>query len=103
MKALCYRELSDFVEMMRLLRYPEEEVSKAIAHESAHLNKARELGYEAEYCIIITDPATLKTRPAIHYYGDRIPSEDDLRKILSAPSDPSDWDMKRLKALEGSV
>jgi hypothetical protein len=100
MKVKQYIHLSDFVRDLRFFGLPEDELPGIIAHEKAHYNQAIDLGYQAEYCIIFTDATQLKFRPSIHICGDRKPSEDDLKKILSAPDDPSDWDNEKLNSLE---
>ncbi|MDP2947600.1 MAG: hypothetical protein Q8N88_05790 [Nanoarchaeota archaeon] len=100
MKGITYKGLSEFIEGLRLFGLPKNQFPEVIAHEKAHLNRARELGYQAEYCIIITDPNRLTFRPSIHIYGDLKPSDNDMKKILSAPSNPSDWDATRLNSLE---
>jgi len=98
-KVKFYEEISDFRKDLYIFGFPEEEVLDIIKHESAHLNKARELGYRADYCIVFSNPAKCIFRPSIHVYKGQNLSDSDLQKIISAVEDPSHRDTEKLSSL----
>ena len=99
-KVLFYNGIEDFTKELYRLGLPEALVQETIKHESAHLNKARELGYRADYCITFPTGDINDFRPAIKIHNSQDLTNEDLSKILSAVNDPSDRDVERLKSLE---
>lgn len=98
-KVLFYHSVEEFKKELYRLRLPMALVEEDVGHETAHLNKARELGYRADYCIVFSDVVKLKFRPAIHVYEGQNLTDSDLQKIISVVGDPSDRDTEKLKSL----
>ncbi|MCF7900549.1 hypothetical protein K9K77_03500 [Candidatus Babeliales bacterium] len=99
-RVLFYNGVKDFEKDLYRLGLPKSLVDEHIDHESAHLNKARELGYKADYCITFPTGDPNNFRPAIKIHNSQDLTNEDLMKILSAVNDPSDKDIERLKSLE---
>jgi len=99
-KVLFYKGIKDFTKDLYRLGLSEALVNETIEHETAHLNKARELGYRADYCITFPTGDINNFIPAIKIHNSQDLTDEDLKKILSAVNDPSERDEKRLKSLE---
>lgn len=102
-KVKIYRNLSAMVKDLKIFRTPESEISEIVRHEKAHYNKAVELGYKPQYCLVFSNIEQLKFRPSIRIAENKNLSDSDLKKILMAPKDPSDRDLRRLAYLEGLI
>jgi len=99
-KVLFYQTAKDFEKELYRLGLPELLVNQEVRHETAHLNKAKELGYRADFCITFPTGDPNNFRPAIHVYAGQNLSDEDLKKILLAVDNPSDKDEEKLKSLE---
>jgi hypothetical protein len=63
-----------------------------IAHEKAHFNRARELGYDAKYWVEFMGSSTIILLSSGVYVSERMPSPEHKVLIALAPENPSERD-----------
>ncbi|MDP2947598.1 MAG: hypothetical protein Q8N88_05780 [Nanoarchaeota archaeon] len=96
-----YRSEQEFIKALDNLGLSPNQINEILEHEKAHLKKARELGYEADFGI--RQKGDNCQSPMIVIYNFDKVLKEDLIKIISAPSDLSEGDVNQLKSLEDSV
>ncbi|MDP2947599.1 MAG: hypothetical protein Q8N88_05785 [Nanoarchaeota archaeon] len=99
--AIIFDDEKGLVAILEYFYIPSEEIRELMIHERAHYEKARELGFPANYCILYKhENGKIKSiRPAV-VTDDKGMSLEQRISVTSAPLDLSLRDIDDLKKLK---